>query len=91
MKFYINNDYNNICPYWEKIIDNKLNAVYSTYSSYYYNIIIFYKNGERHNAKNASYNSIKYKDFYLNGKHYGSKNKFTKESWRRFVKLQAFL
>jgi hypothetical protein len=91
MKFYIGNDYNNICSYWQKIINNKLNAVYSTYSSDHYIIIIFFKNGTYHNAKNASYNSNRHKEFYLDGEHYGSKNKFTKHLWRRFVKLQAFL
>jgi hypothetical protein len=32
-----------------------------------------------------------YKEFSLNDKKYGNENTFTKQSWRRFVKLQAFL
>ena len=52
--------------------------------------VSFYKNGMPHNFKNTDYvNRNGYKTFYLNGKCYG--NNFTKESWRRFVKLQAFL
>ena len=84
MKFY-RDKRNNANYYWNKIIKYKLTAIYQDF------FILFYKNGKRHNTKNASYNSIKYKDFYLNGKHYGNKNKFTKESWRKFAKLQCFL
>ncbi len=53
---------------------------------------MFYKNGMFHNAKNAS-NIIlnRQKSFWLNNKYYGNENTFTKQSWRRFVKLQAFL
>ncbi len=80
MKFYKSN-------FYYKIIDNKLNAVYSDFYK-----VVFYKNGLRHNSKNAAF--IKYnncKGFYLNGNFYGYKDDFTKHSWRKFVKLQAFL
>ena len=83
MKFYI--DKLN-CYYWDKILNNKLNAIYYNYS------IRFFLNGYYHNSKNASYISNNgYKAFYLNGKYYGKLNKFTKQSWRKFVKLKVFL
>jgi hypothetical protein len=89
MKFYTEdknkNKYN--YNYWHKINKNKLTAIYSFYS-----IVWFFKNGLNHNDKNASY--IKYnirKEFHLNGKKYGSHYNFTKQSWRKFVKLMAFI
>jgi hypothetical protein len=87
MKFYKDNRYSYFY-YYNKIITNKLNAIY--FDSF---TITFFKNAVFHSFKNASY--IKYdgyyKDFYLNGIFYGDHNKFTKKSWRRFCKLQAFL
>jgi len=80
MKFYLKNK-NNLT----KIINNKLTVIYSC------GHIFFFKDGTYHNNKNAAYNSNRYKEFYLDGIHYGSKNKFTKQSWRRFCKLQVFL
>ncbi len=72
---------------FNKIKDNKLDAII-----YFSKSIWFYKNGEEHNSKNATYiRRDGYKEFYLNNKYYGDNNKFTKFSWRRFVKLQAFL
>jgi len=72
------------------IILNKKDAIYYTFV--YNHHIVFYKNGMLHNAKNAAYNNNSgYKAFYLNGKYYGDLNDFTKKSWRRFVKMQAFL
>jgi hypothetical protein len=60
------------------------------YDNFYY--VQFFKNGKNDNAKNAAYiDDSGYKEFYLNGKLYGDEDDFTKESWRRFVKLQAFL
>lgn len=55
-------------------------------------IYFFFKDGMYHNNKNAAiiYYSG-YKEFYLNNKHYGNQNKFTKHLWRKFSKLQAFL
>jgi hypothetical protein len=42
--------------------------------------------------KNAAYiNYNGYQQFHLNGKLYGDSYTFDKESWRKFVKLQAFL
>jgi hypothetical protein len=90
MKFYIakNNKYStsfanrNILL----IIFNKLTCVYSNQYD-----VEFYYNGKIHNNKNAAFISNKYKEFRLNGKYYGNTNDFTKQSWRRFVKLQAFL
>lgn len=92
MKFYKDKNYLN------KIYSNKLNAVYSY--SYYYSLntmnliyaIQFFKNGMGHNPKNADYiHNDGYKEFSLNHKCYGTNDDFTKESWRRFVKLKAFL
>ena len=84
MKFYNgkNNRY-----YWDIIYDNKLTAIH--FDSYG---IRFYKNGISHNSKNADYVNYRgYKDFSLNGKFYGYHTDFTKETWRRFVKMQVFL
>ena len=83
MKFYRDK-----YPYvfWYKVTVNELTAIY--YNSYY---IQFFKNGIYHNSKNASYVNLSEKQFYLNGKYYSNQTKFTKQSWRRFVKLQAFL
>ncbi len=73
--------------YLRKIRLHKLTSIYID------NIgVDFFKNGKRHNTKNACFvkdNIIK--SFDLNGKYYGYHNEFTKQSWRRFVKLQAFL
>jgi hypothetical protein len=81
MKFY--SDKIDKSFYKIKIATNKLTCVYNKYT------VIFYKNGKYHNYKNAAYvNKIGYKSFYLNGTPCGKSNKFTKESWRRFVKLQ---
>ena len=84
MKFY-REDKNNY-EYWNKIIRNKLNAIYHSES------VWFFKSGKHHNFKNASYfNYNGYKEFSLNGKLYGYENDFTKKSWRKFVKIQVFL
>ena len=73
--------------YLNEIRFNNLTAIYDNY----YNVI-FYKNGKRHNSKNTSYISKNgRKEFCLNAIYYGSEEDFTKKSWRRFVKLQAFL
>ena len=84
MKFY-GSEYDNY--YLDKIYDNKLNAIYFDSHG-----IRFFKNGIWHNPKNASYvfkngNKI----FCLNNYDYGNEYDFTKESWRRFVKMQVFL
>ena len=82
MKFYRDN---NNWYFYDKIRDINLSAIYSQYS-----FITFVTNGKRHNSKNAAYIEINdSKIFYLNGKYYG--DNFTKQSWRRFVKLKAFL
>ena len=83
MKFY---KYKSSKKYLDIIIVNKLNAIYLDRG-----IILFYRNGIVHNAKNAAYIMFKNKSFCLNAKHYGYEDDFTKESWRRFVKLQVFL
>lgn len=53
----------------------------------------FFKNGENHNTKNAACcNSYyEFEMFYLNNHYYGDENHFTKQSWRKFVKLKTFL
>ncbi len=85
MKFYI--EYSS-SYYWKKICNNELICIYLDYDCH----IRFYKNGKIHNNKNAAYiNPNNYKSFYLNGKFYGANNDFTKKTWRKFVKMQAFL
>ncbi len=83
MKFY-RDKYN--WYFYDKIRDNELSAIYTQYS-----FIAFIKDGKYSNDKNAAYIEIGYKDFSLNGKLYGDEKDFTKKSWRKFVKLQAFL
>ena len=87
MKFYKEKYYTN---YSNLIFKNKLNAIYCSYYT------IFFKNGKYHNTKNAAYTHNEHKDYYLNNKCYGgqyavTKQSFTKQSWRRFVKLQVFI
>ena len=72
--------------YSNKIFNNNLSAILCKYR-----VILFYKKGKLHNTKNAAFISNKYKEFHLNGNFYGYKDDFTKHSWRKFVKLQAFL
>jgi hypothetical protein len=89
MKFYKEiKNYSDNGDYSSKIRKNNLTVIYN---NTYYGSTVHFKNGVRHNDKNASYNGNGYKEFYLDGKHYGSKNKFTKHLWRKFAKLQAFL
>ena len=86
MKFY---KYVIFANYLNKIYDNKLSAIF------YYDFtkaVSFFKNGEPHNYKNASYTSTYgTKQFYLNNKYCGENADFNKHSWRKFVKLQTFL
>ena len=86
MKFYKYNNYHYAHYYHDKIITNKLDCVY-----YHVKDFCFFKNGKQHNSKNAAYICDKYKEFYLNGTSYGNKDNFTKESWRKFVKMKVFL
>ena len=90
MKFYTENK--GYINYRDKILVNKLTAVYFyKYSNENY-CVQFFKNGKCHNSKNADYVDYRgYKDFSLNGKFYGYHTDFTKETWRRFVKMQVFL
>jgi hypothetical protein len=85
MKFYRDDEY-----YQFKIVKinaDKLTAIHSDPYG-----VLFYKNSSHHNSKNASFiSSNSYKDFYLNDQYYGDENCFTKQSWRRFIKMQAFL
>ena len=73
--------------YWGKVYYKKITAIYQSTLG----VILFFKNGLRHNNKNIAYNYNGYKEFYLNGEFYGYNNEFTKHSWRKFVKLQVFL
>ncbi len=84
MKFYKINYISNL--------DDKITAIFNTLNINSLHCVRFIKNGKHHNPKNAAYIS-KYgsKQFCLNNMSYGCKNDFTKETWRRFVKLQAFL
>ena len=87
MKFYKDKRF----YYWNKIEGNKLNAIHL--DGCVSGCIRFLKSGELCNNKNAAYvqGISGYKSFYLDGKHYGDENDFTKQSWRKFFKLQAFL
>jgi hypothetical protein len=53
--------------------------------------VYFIQKHSLHNVKNAALilKYLKVKEYYLNGKCYG--DNFTKQSWRRFCKLKAFL
>ncbi len=82
MKFYRDKTF----YFGQKIVDSKLTAINQSYK-----FIRFYKNGTIHNSKNAAYIADRIPDFWLNGIFYGSEEEFSKKSWRRFVKLQAFL
>lgn len=84
MKSYIDKK---LFYYWFKIINNKLTVIYcDSYSNW------FFEKGNQHNLKNAAFiRSNGYKVFRLNGYSYGNQGKFTKQTWRRFVKLKAFL
>jgi hypothetical protein len=89
MKFYKDNFNNNFgLKFWLKIKNNKLTAIHSNYK----NIVSFFKNSKHHNIKNAALiYSNSDKEFYLNDIYYGYNPDFTKLSWRKFAKLQAFL
>jgi hypothetical protein len=79
--------------YWNKIKFNKLTAILDSKNPInYINCVFFFKNGNYHNPKNATYiRHDGYKQFFLNNKCYGFEYHFNKESWRRFVKIQVFL
>jgi hypothetical protein len=72
--------------YWNKIYIFRINAIYCDFLS-----TIFLENGRHSNIKNAAYIGKYNKKYYLHSKFYGDKYNFNKQSWRRFVKLQAFL
>jgi hypothetical protein len=85
MKFYKDDDY--FGRYFDKIKVYKLTAICCNSIS-----VNFYKNSKLHNTKNAAHIRFDgYKIFYLNHKLYCDSNNFTKQSWRRFIKLKAFL
>ena len=51
----------------------------------------WYKNGKRHREDGPAIEWFDgAKDWYLNGKYYGANNKFTNESWIKFVKTLIF-
>jgi hypothetical protein len=91
MKFYKGKYYKSY--YYNIIIGKDLNAIYfdehQIADKIYYDIV-FFKNGYVHNPKNAIYFKGN-KEFYLNDEIYGYENEFTKQSWRKFVKMQVFL
>ena len=82
MKFYRDNNYHN------KIYNNNLSACYFDSED---EEILFFSNGYLHNFKNAAYVTKSWKSFYLNGDFCDTSWNITKKSWRRFVKLKAFL
>ena len=70
------------------ILFDKLDLIYQND----FKQISFLKNNRYFNIKNAAFiTKGGCKAFYLDGKYYGNKEKCTKESWRRVVKLQLFL
>jgi hypothetical protein len=83
MKFYT--DYvNKFFNYWA-ITDNNLTAIHQCYS------VTFFKNGVSHNSKNAAIISkTRYKEFRLNGKHYGFECNFTKKIMAKICKRNNF-
>jgi hypothetical protein len=84
MKFYRENSNNFLKTI---IYHSTLTCVYN-----YNSFVFFYKNSKKHNSKNAAYIDYNgYKAFCLNDKFYGNERKFTKLSWRRFVKMQVLL
>jgi hypothetical protein len=84
MKFY---RYVKSSKYLNKIYSNNLTCIY--YNDY---IIAFFKNGNYHNSKNATFiRNDSYKEFWFNNKRYGIQKDFSKQTWRRFVKLKIFL
>jgi hypothetical protein len=90
MKFY--NDKENF-DLWHKIKFDNLTAILNTINTMNYNTkcVYFFKNGKWSNNKNAAYIDGIYKQFRLNDNLYGNQKRFTKESWRRFIKMQVFL
>ena len=92
MKFYLDHFKS---FYLIKIKGDKSNAIYI---NLFTQKIQFFKSGLINNEKDAAilYTvglGYKYGDkcFYLNDKFYGTEKDFTKQSWRKFVKLKAFL
>ena len=86
MKFYKDKNF----WYWNKIKDNKLTAIHIDCCGC--NCVRFLKNGFLCNYKNAAcIQDSNYKSFFLNNNLYGNESEFTKSSWRKFVKLQAFI
>ena len=88
MKFYKINYISNL--------DDKITAIFNILNINSLHCVRFIKNGKHHNPKNAAYvNSRGYKEFRLNNIYYGYANgyakDFTKLSWRKFIKLLAFL
>jgi hypothetical protein len=87
MKFYKNKQKKHNKYFVNFITISKLTTIYVENIGIY-----FFKNGKIHNTKNAAYiNSSGYRMFYLNNKLYVYDQEFTKESWRKFVKLHTFL
>jgi hypothetical protein len=84
MKFFVKTK----LSFWAKIFYGKKTCVYQIK----FEAIAFYKNGILNNTKNAAIiyrNNLK--SFYIDGVLFSANNKFTKQSWRKFVKLKAFL
>lgn len=89
MKFYKDKVINikTKITYLHLIEENKLTAICCEFYA-----VLFYKNGLEHNYKNASYvHDDGSKEFILNGHSYGYEDNFTKKTWHKFCKLQAFL
>jgi hypothetical protein len=86
MKFYVGKMGTS---YLAKITTNKLCSIFTHIS---FEIVNFYKKGKRHNVKNAAVSCKNgNKEFWLNDKIYCYEYNFTKQSWRKFVKLKVFL
>jgi hypothetical protein len=85
MKFYAFNKRKNF--YLAIIKNKKLTAIYSDSFA-----VDFFKDGLRSNCKEAAHiRSDRFKEYFFNEIYYGNSQYFTKKSWRRFIKLRAFL
>lgn len=84
MKFYKHNVQKGILQH--NLILNKITAVYT--NNFF---TIFYVNGVPHNIENAAMVSKQRSIFYLNGMRIGTKEDFSKDTWKKFAKNINFI
>jgi hypothetical protein len=83
MRFYKDKE---LYRFWYYIQENKLTAIFQNLNQE----IVFLKKSKCHNNKNAAYIRKYEKHFYLNGNFHGYDSFFSKDSWRRNIKLKVF-